>query len=136
MSGTVSMWARDAIVREIFRNESLISTVWVALTKTVPESNAEGSNLNEPVLMAYSRIEVPLGTANWGLTGYCEVYNLNELIFPTPTSDWGLIQGWALCTAATGGETIAVGSVVNPQRVLFGKAPTVKVGGIVFGLFD
>lgn len=136
MSGTVSMWARDAIVRQIFRQESIITDCWVALTQTVPESNAVGSNLSEPVGLGYARINVPLGTVNWGLTGYSEVYNLLEVTFPNPTSDWGLIQGWALLNASTGGETIAVGNVVNPQRVLFGKPPTIKVGGIVFGLWD
>lgn len=135
MSGTVSMWAREAIVREVFRKENLITACWVALTNTVPPANAEWQLLTEPAF-GYARRQVPLDIANWGLTGYGEVYNLNEITYPTPTSKWGLIQGYALMTAATEGETIAVGSLVNPMRVDFGKAPVVKAGGIVIGLFD
>lgn len=136
MAGTVSMWAREAIVRHIFRQETgLITTCYVALTLTVPESNAPGSNLTEPS-GGYNRVQVPFGTGNWELTGYGEVTNINDITFPNPTSNWGLIQGYALVSAANGGETIAVGSMVNPQRVDFGKAPVVRAGGIIFGLFD
>lgn len=129
------MWAREMMVREVFRKENLILECWVALTLSVPEANAPGGSLVEPA-SGYARVQIPLDAANWGLTGYAEVYNVPEITFPSPTANWGLIQGYALCTAATLGETIAVGSLVNPQRVDFGKPPTIKSGGIVFGLFD
>lgn len=136
MSGTVSMWAREAIVRHIFRGETtLLTTCYVALTLAVPESNAPGSNLVEPGA-GYARVQVPFGTANWELTGYGEVTNAADVVFPNPTANWGLMQGYALVNALTGGETIAVGSLVNPQRVDFSKPPIVRAGGIIFGLFD
>ncbi len=129
------MFAREAIVQQIFRQETLLNTVWVALTRRVAEANAPGSSLDEPAF-GYSRVQVPFGTDHWGLTGYSEVYNLNPVDFPTPTGPWGLIQGYALVTHSNGGQTIATGPLVNPQRVNFGFNPIIAASGIVFGLSD
>lgn len=128
------MFLRDALLREFFRNEALVSTCWVAMTRRVPESNASGSQLDEPVGLNYGRVELPFGTANWGLTGFNEVYNLNEVLFPAPSGYWGLMMGWAVCTLETGGETLGVGSIQNPLRVSVGSGPKVKAGGLIFGL--
>lgn len=136
MSGTASAFLRDAMVRQVFRGETLITTVWVALTRRVPEANADGSSLDEPIGGLYSRVQIPLGPTYWGLTGFNEVYNIADVVFPTAANYWGLMMGYALCTAASGGDTLAVGSIANPLRVDIGIIPKVKAGGLIIGLFD
>lgn len=136
MSGTASMYLRDAMVRQVFRGESLITTTWLALCLRVPEINGDGTTIEEPVGGAYARVQVPLGTGYWSLTGYNEVYNTSAVVFPTAGNYWGLIAGWAMVTAATGGELLAVGAMKNPLRVDLGYIPSVKAGGLVIGLFD
>lgn len=134
MSGTATPLLRDALIRLLFRGETLVTTTYIALTTTVPNVNGDGLDLDEPVGGAYARVQVPLGTAYWGLTGYNEVFNAAAAVFPTAGNYWGLMAGYALTTAATGGELLAVGSLVNPLRVDLGTVPSVKAGGLVIGL--
>ena len=62
-------------------------------------------------------------------------YNTQPLVFPNPTvgGDWGLMRGWAMCTASTAGQVVLVGALTVPVRVYYSGALaqlTVPVGGI------
>lgn len=140
MSSTVSMWFRDKMLRAVILGEPLgFDEVWVAMTRVVPESNAPAENLDEPVGGGYGRMAYPIGPAAtefWEVSGYGEIMAIQDVLYDAPTAPWGLIQGWALCSAEVDGECLAVGSMVNPRRIDFGDRPVVHAYGITFGLLD
>lgn len=137
MPSAVSMYFREAILRRVFRQEPMTSVAYIALCRVVPPANADGSILDEPPSnFAYSRKRYDLIAANWEMAGNSEVASTQDIAYGTPTGNWGLIQGWALTTAATGGEIIASGSLVTPQRLDFGSEVSVQAGAISFNLGD
>ena len=124
------------MVRQVFRQEALISAVYVALCLRIPEINASGSSLPEPTSASYARAGYAIGGAYWGVTGYNEVYNTQTIYFPQAGNYWGLVVGYALCTASSGGDTLAVGALKTPLRVDLGATVGINSGGLAIGLFD
>jgi hypothetical protein len=51
-----------------------------------------------------------------------EITNAASIQFATPSTDWGVLRGWALCTAATGGLVIVGGPLSQPRRASAGQA--------------
>ncbi len=137
MPSAISLHFREQILRRVFLQQAISPNAYLALTRTVPEANSTGTRLNEPPgNFGYSRKSYALGIGRWEIGSYSDVRNTQEISFGTPTGDWGLIQGWALTTAATGGLLIASGSVVLPERLGFGTPVTVKAGSLRFSLGD
>lgn len=112
-----------------------LSDVWIALTTVVPTVSGTGSDLIEPADIAYGRVLYSAGSSHWDFTGSGAAYNTQPLVFPNPTvgGDWGLMRGWAMCTASTAGQVVLVGALTVPVRVYYSGALaqlTVPVGGI------
>lgn len=131
MSG-LSIYGREQSMLALWIPEQLTipTTLWVALCLSVPMAGDDGTDLEEPVDPTYyARQEYGRGEAWWTMTGRGTVENTVEVVFgPSLTVDWGLINGWALCTAATAGEIVEFGEVTNPYRVIHGPEATVTIG--------
>lgn len=108
---------------------------WLALTRSVPLANSTGAELDEPTEGSYSRSLVQMGPEHWRQQGG-EIFNIDTIITPTPTADWGLIMGWALVDSEQFGYTLAVGSLVEPTQILTGQQKQLPPGTIVIGLYD
>lgn len=116
--GGVSMFFRDALLRSYFQPD--LSTgadaLYAAVTSAVARINQTGLTLTEPTVAAYSRVAVPLDSADWALDSLGGVYNLNDVSFPDPDpgDDWGYLGGWALLDSPDSGVVYASGPLTNP----------------------
>ena len=137
MSGTLTVAFRSRLLRHIFMDEDLgFIQFELALTKKVPSSNASPTQLDEPIGMSYARQPIALGDLNWDMSLSGEATNSGTLYFPTATGNWGVLTGWALITDEDTPIVAAVGSLVQPYRVLTDIRPYLPVGGLVVGLHD
>ena len=131
MSG-LSIYGREQSMLAFWIPEQFTcpSSLWLALCLSVPMAGDDGTDLEEPVDPAYyARQPYGLGEAWWTMTGRGTVENVQAAVFgPSLTVDWGLINGWALCTDDTAGDLVAIGEVTNPYRVIKGPEATVTVG--------
>lgn len=118
MQGGVSMFFREMLLRSFFQPDlaSATDTLYAAVTAAVAKVNQSGLTILEPAAAAYSRVAIPLSSANWALDGFGGVYNINEITFPDPDpgDDWGYLAGWALLDSPDSGLVLASGAVRNP----------------------
>jgi hypothetical protein len=137
MPGLLSMYGRDAVLGAFFTPELTVppDTLWIALCTVVPTPGDTGSDLLEPDDEAYSRAAYPTGGDWWAPTGRGGITNTQEVFFPSPAADWGLIEGWALCDDTTGGQTFYVGDFLVPERIIYDadnpRAWGLGAGGLV-----
>lgn len=137
MSGTLTVAFRTRLLRHVFLSEALgFVQLYAALTRQVPSTNASPGQLDEPVGMAYARVPIALGAANWGMALSGEAILNGLLYFPTATGNWGLMSGWALVTDEGSPIVAAVGKLVQPYRVLTGIRPFLPIASLGIGLHD
>lgn len=132
MSATFSLYLRAELLRRYFLLDD--APVYLALTRATPPANATGAQLAEPGTGGYARAPYRLGTDFWAETGFGDVYNTRAIAFPTPTADWGLVVGWALCTAPSSGMTLTVGRMTTPRPAPAGIPVSVPVQACTLGL--
>jgi hypothetical protein len=141
MAATISIELRERLLRSYFRRDITLEddTLYIALTGTTGLANMAGLNLDEPLAGAYARASVPLDGDNWGLTGFGEIQNLQDIVFPdpAPNEDWGYLGGWALLDQPDSGITLAVGSLVTPVDFTADlPAAALHPGAITIALLD
>lgn len=78
-------------------------TLYIALLVTMPSFNDSGEDLNEPTAGDYARLAVDNTRANFSEADNATITNASTFEFPVATNDWGLIRGYAICDAASGG---------------------------------
>lgn len=115
----------------------------IALTRKVPTTNSDVSQLDEPVGLAYARVQIAIVSSNFVLVNQQEVYNTGTLFFPTASGFWGTVHGWAIISQkltawspGKGPEVMAVGTLQEPLKVVAGVRPKLGPGAIAFGLYD
>lgn len=136
MPSSVSLYFRQQVLLRVFLNRPSPTVAYLGLTTSLPLANVPGTGLSEPpAVRGYARARYDLVEANWELNGVAEVVSTQEIPFSDPTADWGLIQGWALCTAVTGGEVIISGRLSVAQRINFGATVVVppRALSVAFG---
>jgi hypothetical protein len=121
MTGALSMYGRDMSLAIFFMPDQVEppDTLWLALCTGLPTPGDNGNDLIEPDDDAYNRVSYPTGADYWAPTGRGGVANTQEVFFPEPTMDWGLILGWALCSDSAGGQTFYVGDLLVAERIIF-----------------
>lgn len=137
-AATISLYFRQLLLAQLFNPAATapLEVLYVALTRAVAVANATGSQLDEPTTGSYGRVAYPVDNVNWMLTDYAQAYNLNDVLFAAATSDWGLMQGYALCTDPTAGATLAVGRLTSPIYVASGMPIAVRAGSMYLELTD
>jgi hypothetical protein len=105
------------------------ATIAIALTTVVPDDTSTGATIVEPVGGGYTRMVVGPGPANWfstngaivgpstgtnGTTG-----NVDPVVFPKATANWGTIVGACICDDSTtgSGNVLFWGSLVDPKVI-------------------
>jgi len=117
--GYISMYGDQLLLASLLTPDSAVSidSFYVALLTDLPDKNiTDSALLSEPSGSGYGRVSYQSGYANWS-SSVGVFYNANDIVFPTPTGDWGRIVGWALCDSAGIGNVIAVGALTPESSV-------------------
>ena len=135
MAGQLSMNGRDQMLGAFFMPDQISppDSFWVALCLSIPTPGDTGDDLLEPDDDAYTRVEYPTGADYWQTTNRGGITNTQEVFFPSPTQDWGVILGFALCDDSTGGQTYYVGDLLVPERIIFDPDNTDVAWGVGAG---
>lgn len=95
------------------------TSIWVALFTSVP--NLDGTSGVEVSTSGtgYGRKEIVQGSSGWnGASGSALTYsNVNDIVFDTPTQDWGTVRGFGLYDAEVDGNLLYVGYLSTSKTV-------------------
>ncbi len=100
--------------------------VFLALFTEVP--NAAGSTASEVAGGGYGRQAIS-GVMQAADTASGSTTNDTAITFGSPTANWGLIRGFAVMDAQTGGNMLLYASFDPPREILAGAAPFVVPAG-------
>jgi hypothetical protein len=93
-------------------NYSRPGTLYVGLVTAI---SADGSTFTEVAAAgAYARIATPNDATNWPAAALGRKTNANVITFATATASWGLVRGWILADAASGGNVLYWGRLTDP----------------------
>lgn len=124
----ISDYLENKLIDFVFRGQTFTppTTIYVALFTT--SDNDAGSTRVEVTGGGYARYAVTSSLANWagtqaalstvasnGTSGTTS--NNNVITFPSPTANWGTIQGIGLFDAVTGGNELFYGALTTPKAV-------------------
>jgi len=127
MSGSFTTYGRKLLIDGLFITPNSIGTVYIALAFVVPGTTDDATRLIEPAGLNYSRKAYAGG---WLAGTAGEVFNASIVTFNTPSGDWGVVRGWAICSAVVGGKVIGSGALRSPTPIKIGNVPTIAVRGI------
>jgi hypothetical protein len=136
MASGVSSYGASTWLSALFGVTSLPSSYYIALCVDQPGIDADGSvisSLEPPTGVGYARQSYATGSSNWTVNAG-NLVNLNDIVYPAPTGDWGLLSHYVLCTATTAGQIYAFGIFDNPYFVTSGLGVLIPAGGIVIHL--
>ena len=109
------------------------TNTYLALCTTAPSETDTGSTLAEPTgLTGYAR--KVLTAADWNAASGGQIANAATITFATITAGTATILGWALCTAASGGDVIAYGGGLNVGLSATQTPATVAPGALTISL--
>jgi hypothetical protein len=122
----VSVYSANAICANV-----LSADMWLALLTAYPDANDTGSTLAEPAGIDYARL--PLSHAYWGTpVNGASTYNFDLTVLPT--TNWGTIIAYALCTALAAGQVEAFEHMSSPVDVTSGSRLTILSGMLYYGV--
>lgn len=102
--------------------------MYLAMCGTLATDADSGATLVEPPFSAgYSRAPVPIGQDYWVTSGYGTFWNAEPIIFPPAQDIWQRTRAFALCTAPTSGDIVAMGRT-SMGNVPAGNQLVVSVG--------
>lgn len=103
--------------------------LWVAFLLSYPDPNDTGSTLVEPTATGYARH--PLDHTYWSAPSAGEAtWNFDITILPE--ANWGTINSYALCDAATAGEIVGYAYLSAPLSIDAGSNMNVPSGMLTF----
>ena len=122
--GAITRYGASQMLLSAFipENSAMPSSLWVALTLSVPPLEATGSSLIEPNVGDYQRVEYSIGADHWLLDGQMTLMNSQDVTWPLPSENWGRIEGWALVDSPAGGLVLASGSIKTSVYVVAGAS--------------
>ena len=138
MPNTMTMFTRDLGVRALFMpgEVTLLTSLEVALTRSVAPNNADITQIIEPTDPLYARQPYGLGSANWAPTGFGGLYNTQTVEWEMVLEDsWGLIAGWVLIDPVSN-AVVNTGSVLQPYEAITGYTPRLPPGSMIVGFSD
>lgn len=106
----LSNYLEEKILNENFRT----GTIYAALYTNDPTDLDVGTEVSGG---AYARQAVTFSEPTQDAEGKAVISNSNEVVFPTATSDWGTITHVGFRSAATGGNLLFYGPLVNPKKI-------------------
>lgn len=135
MAISVSSYASDLILEVILGRASFPTTAYVALCITQVDPSWSGTDLAfyEPDDPSYERQPINLDTGMEDVDEGAST-NLDDLVWDTPTTEWGRIGYFALCTAATAGQVLFPGELSQSFNVSPGAEVRMQAGSIILGV--
>ena len=137
MYGT-SNYLEEKLLKHIVLNQNFPSPsggLSVALTKTPVQPNNTGSSINEINGPNYNRVQINTlanAAARWEYipnghkTDLGPLRNTSNIVFPTPTGDWGMVSGIAIVDSPTPGQgNVLFFKELDPPRMIY-AGETVK----------
>ena len=139
----MSNYLENKLIDAIFRGQAFTmpATIHVALFTGAPTDSAGGTEVTGG---AYARVAVTSSLANWAGTQAAgstvassgtegTTSNNNAVTFPAPTANWGTITHFALMDAASGGNMLVHGALLQSKTVNNGDAaPQFAAGALSF----
>lgn len=131
----MSDYLENKLIDHIFRGTPFTAngTLFVGLTTSLPSDANTGSNVVEPPSAnGYARVPVSSNLNNWlstqitigsvssGTSG--NTMNYYTIQFPSPTGNWGVINGFGIFDKDTAGNTYFSGALTTPKTINNGDA--------------
>lgn len=140
MSAVWTPYARDQFLTAVLANDVFTppASFYLALANSVLVTNATTDMIDEPdSANGYSRLAVPLGSAEWSGTGFGEFTNNNPTAASlTITADCGLIVAYALVDSDVGdGNVWVVGTPQTPFQLNPANSPF-NADDLILGLYE
>ena len=117
------------------------ATLYVGLFTANPTDTAGGTEVTGG---SYARVSVTSSLANWAGTQSAgsttassgtggTTSNNNAITFPAPTANWGVVTGYAVFDASTGGNMLIYSALTTSKTVNNGDAaPSFAAGSLTF----
>ena len=117
------------------------ATLYVGLFTANPTDTAGGTEVTGG---SYARVAVTSSLANWAGTQSAgsttassgtggTTSNNNAITFPAPTANWGVVTGYAIFDASTGGNMLIYSALTTNKTVNNGDAaPSFAAGSLTF----
>lgn len=111
----LTTYFKNQIINHFLRNQAYTppATVYLGLFTTAPTVAGGGTEVSTG---AYARQALAFDAPVGGVS-----QNTVDIVFPTPTADWGTITHGALFDAATAGNMLLFGSLVQSKIVTTGS---------------
>lgn len=125
----VSDYGASAWLGMLFGKTAVPAGYYVALLTGDPAAGYDGDLLTTVEVgsdLGYSRVLVD----SWTDPESGVLMNAEEVDFGVPTGRWGIVRGYALCTAATSGQVYAFGEFGTGWDVDAGQGLVVVVGAL------
>ena len=128
----LSDFSENELVKHFFRTGSFTkpTALYVALFTVTPTDAGGGTEVTGG---SYAQVDCPPLDANWAATsgtdGHSE--NVADVVFPTPTADWGQVVAFAIFSALTAGDMYLWGPLTTPKTINNGDpAPKFSAGAL------
>ena len=123
MIGSWSRYLADALLEHLIGNTpfSVPASFYVGLWCNSLDEDSDGSTPGEVMAASYTRMEVVNEVASFGEILDGEKRNANEILFPVPTEDWGIVTHFAILDADVDGSILFYGELATPKEVEMGK---------------
>ncbi|MEO0678991.1 MAG: hypothetical protein AAF192_01090 [Pseudomonadota bacterium] len=144
--GSLTNYAAQATLNALFGKTSAFGalgsrpTLYVAASTTAPAEN--GTGVSEPSGAGYARVAT--APSDWtaaSLADPSSLANSADIAFNAATGAWGTLSHFAIFDAASGGNLIASGALLDPStdaprtRIIeSGDALFFAIGGLTFTL--
>jgi len=140
MAGRLTIWGAGQLLTGFFGNTAEPPPVfYLALIRNVPPTPyLSGTELDEPDPTDnpdYARVAIPNNFDNWANDSQPqEIYNTQVASFITATTEWGMINYWALCNAIEAGFCLIVGALEEPTFITIGDQAVFEEGDLSVSL--
>lgn len=122
--GKISTFLANKLLDHVFNAAyTPATTVYLGLSTANPTD--DGSGLAEPSGAGYARQAISFSAA-----ASRRVTQSAIVAFLQATGAWGVITHWAIFDAATGGNMLAYGALVESKQVVSGNTPSVAAGEV------
>ena len=116
----------------LFRTASFAkpAAIYIALHTADPTDAGTGAEVSGG---AYARVQRNPLDANWTAASATDgaTTNAADIVFPSPTANWGSVTHFSLWDAATAGNMLAHGPLTTPRTINNGDpAPSFAAGAL------
>ena len=106
------------------------AAIYVGLLTAAPSDSGGGTEVSGG---SYARAQVTQLDANWNAptAGNGLFDNVNDIAFPTPSANWGVVTHWAIYDASVAGNLLIHGALTAQKTINNGDpAPKFSAGAL------